>query len=79
LFAQILDIVEQRRETSPSATYIFLNSVLAADKVPAPGESIHIKTLSPTKSSPDEYTLTRDDNDYEYLDYVRIQFFHSKE
>jgi len=78
LFAQILDIVEQRRETSSSATYLFLKSVLAADKVPQPGESIQIKTLSPTKNDPDEYTLTRDDTDYEYLDYVSFTVLFKK-
>jgi hypothetical protein len=78
LFAQILDIVEQRRETSSSATYLFLKSVLAADKVPSPGEFIRIKTLSPTKNEPDEYTLARDDTDYEYLDYVRYSILTSR-
>jgi hypothetical protein len=70
LFAQILDIVEQRREASSSAVFTFLKAVLA-EKVPGPGDRIAIKTFSATKKdSPDEYQLRRDDNDYEYLDYV---------
>jgi hypothetical protein len=36
LFAQILDIVEQRREASSSAVFTFLKAVLA-EKVPGPG------------------------------------------
>eukprot|EP01102_Stenamoeba_stenopodia_P009529 TRINITY_DN2819_c0_g1_i4.p1 TRINITY_DN2819_c0_g1~~TRINITY_DN2819_c0_g1_i4.p1 ORF type:complete len:792 (-),score=149.55 TRINITY_DN2819_c0_g1_i4:69-2444(-) len=72
LFSQMLDIVEERRQHSSSAVFVFLKSVLA-NPFPAPGESISVTTLSATGNVPDKYELTRPSGNDFLLDYVTFE------
>jgi hypothetical protein len=58
LFAQILDVVEQRRQVSASEVFIFLKTALA-QQFPAPGQSLKFQTISQDGAKPDVYELKR--------------------
>jgi hypothetical protein len=58
IFAQILDIVERRRQVSASEVFIFLQTTLR-QSFPAPGESIKFATLTQNGAQPDQYELKR--------------------
>ncbi|MDP2436974.1 MAG: hypothetical protein Q8P67_14590, partial [archaeon] len=72
LFAQILDIVEERRRASSTAVFTFLKTVLN-NQAPAPGTSLKVSTFPVAGEKPDEYELRRaTDNDY-LLDYITFR------
>eukprot|EP00013_Stygamoeba_regulata_P028014 CAMPEP_0177643510 /NCGR_PEP_ID=MMETSP0447-20121125/8191_1 /TAXON_ID=0 /ORGANISM="Stygamoeba regulata, Strain BSH-02190019" /LENGTH=815 /DNA_ID=CAMNT_0019145805 /DNA_START=63 /DNA_END=2511 /DNA_ORIENTATION=+ len=69
LFATVLDIVEERRKTSSASVFTFLKAVLNND-LPAPGQSINVRTFSTSGDGMVTYKLSRPANNDYLLDYI---------
>lgn len=76
LFSQLLDIVELKFAEGDKSVYTLLHSVLA-QPFPDPGRTIEAHTFravlqedGQTDYVPEQFRLTRSNDDYEYLEYV---------